>query len=68
MQLKYGLARERGADVLGLDRLVGILTAMGNDAISSSVAEGSGEFAVVVLDEETSRVVASWHVNTAAEG
>lgn len=62
LRIKYSLARDRGVQVEGLDELVASLVPMGDGWIRACVAEGAGEFAVVVLSDTAEDVEAALYV------
>jgi hypothetical protein len=68
LRVKYSLASERGATVLGLDRLVHALTRLGAARIAGCHVEAPGQFALVFFTEDASELVGVLHVVSLAGG
>jgi hypothetical protein len=65
--VKYQAAQERGAFVVGLDDLVRALEARDTRSVVGLNFEGTGEFALIFLEEDLSRLVGSLYVRTLEE-
>lgn len=66
LELKYTLASERGATVIGLEQLVPALRNLESmSAAAGCIVQGRGQFALVFLTEDRSELVGVLHVTSA---
>lgn len=57
LRVKYSLAAERGATVIGLDRLTQTLARLGPARVAGCLVEGIGEFALVFITEDLAHLI-----------
>lgn len=57
LHLKYSLASERGATVLGLESLTRALRGLGTARVSGCPVEGAHQFALVFFTDDTTELI-----------